>query len=64
MVIPAIAPPERDVLPLLSLGTGSPVAEEDEVAVENVVDAAVIVPASVEAGTVRESVPVFQKHQK
>jgi hypothetical protein len=62
--IPAIAPPDREVLPLLSIGVGSHVGEEDEVAVANVVDAAVIVPASVEAGEVREAVSVFPKHQK
>lgn len=61
--IPAIAPPGRDVSPLLSLAVGSHVGEGDEVAVVNVVDAAVIVPASVEAGKVRESVPIFSKRK-
>jgi hypothetical protein len=59
--IPAIAPPDRDVLPLFSLSAGSPVAEDNEVAVENVVDAAVIVPASVVAGEVGEESRVYRE---
>jgi hypothetical protein len=47
-------------LPPLSLGVEYPVGEEDEVAVEKVVDAAVIVPASVEAGEV-EGDTIFSK---